>query len=240
MPGKKVKKKKKAFLSFPIVFFLLLVLLACVGLFIPKIKAYVLTCANAESCVGDLSGIPDDQKKVAIFMGKTIEIPQSVYTDYQYKPVLGVSDLPKKIFIDLAAQRLYAYEGDNLIYSFLVSTGKWGKTPTGAFSIWVKLRYTNMVGGNRSLGTYYNLPNVPYTMFFYNDEVPKAKGYGIHGTYWHDNFGHPMSHGCINMRTEEVAQLYEWAHPPAIARTTYASDDNPGTPVIIYGTAPSE
>lgn len=53
-------------------------------------------------------------------------------------------------------------------------------------------------------GPDYYLPDVPYTMYFY-------KGYGIHGTYWHDNFGTPMSHGCVNMRTSEAAWLFDFA-----------------------------
>jgi lipoprotein-anchoring transpeptidase ErfK/SrfK len=51
-------------------------------------------------------------------------------------------------------------------------------------------------------GPDYDLPDVPYTMFFY-------KGYSLHGTYWHHNFGTPMSRGCINMKTEEAAWVYE-------------------------------
>ena len=53
-------------------------------------------------------------------------------------------------------------------------------------------------------GPDYYLPQVPYTMYFY-------KGYAIHGTYWHNNFGHPMSHGCVNMRTDDAAWLFNWA-----------------------------
>jgi len=53
-------------------------------------------------------------------------------------------------------------------------------------------------------GPGYDLANVPWTMFFY-------AGYAIHGTYWHNNFGHPMSHGCVNMTTTEAKWLYEWA-----------------------------
>jgi hypothetical protein len=96
-----------------------------------------------------------------------------------------------------------------------------------------------MEGGSKLLGTYYNLPNVPYTMFFSNDDVLKSSGFGIHGTYWHNNFGHPMSHGCINMKTEEAEQLYEWATPKLNGEQSItATPDNPGTRVIIYGQTP--
>lgn len=153
--------------------------------------------------------------------------------------VLGDSTQQKRIEVDLTKQRLYAFEGDRLVYDFLISSGKFGRTPTGTFTIWIKLRYTKMSGGSKELGTYYYLPNVPYTLFFANDEVPAYRGFGIHGTYWHNNFGTPMSHGCINMRTEEAEKIFYWANPvlgdkPSIK----ATEDNPGTQVIIYGTAP--
>ena len=73
-------------------------------------------------------------------------------------------------------------------------------TPTvaGQFRIQTKLVSTRMRGPG------YDLPNVPYTMYFY-------RGYAIHGTYWHNNFGHPMSHGCVNLRTADAAWLFDWA-----------------------------
>ena len=78
-------------------------------------------------------------------------------------------------------------QGDTLVRTFLVSTGTWlHPTVTGTFYIYVKYRFANMAGPG------YYLPNVPYVMYFY-------KGYGLHGTYWHHNFGHPMSHGCVNL-----------------------------------------
>ncbi|MBI3739217.1 MAG: L,D-transpeptidase family protein [Chloroflexi bacterium] len=87
------------------------------------------------------------------------------------------------IDVNLSQQMVYAYEGNTVVNSFLVSTGTW-ETPTvtGQYHIYVKLRYTDMAGPG------YYLPNVPYTMYFY-------RGYGLHGTYWHSNFGTPMSHG---------------------------------------------
>lgn len=154
--------------------------------------------------------------------------------------VLGTNSSNKRIEIDLTNQRLYAFEGDRKVYDFLISSGKWGRTPTGTFNIWIKLRYTRMKGGSKELGTWYDLPNVPYTMFFSNSEVPSWRGFGIHGTYWHNNFGHPMSHGCINMKTEEVEKIYYWAEPNLGDKPSLrATPDNPGTPVIIYGKAPS-
>lgn len=197
------------------------------------------TCANSISCINDLTGEIDPSQKVGEFMGQIINIPQEVALEPETKAVLGDSS-DKHIYIDLSAQRLYAKEGDRTVYEFLISSGKWGRTPTGNFTIWIKLRATRMQGGNPAIGTYYNLPNVPYTMYFYGDGIPKSRGYGMHGTYWHNNFGHPMSHGCINMKTEEARLLYDWVNPPTEGYTTYADVDSPGTPITIYGEAPWE
>ncbi|KKR75888.1 MAG: hypothetical protein UU21_C0024G0003 [Candidatus Levybacteria bacterium GW2011_GWA2_40_8] len=180
-------------------------------------------------------------EKTAIFNNQYLALPSYLAEKKFSAHVLGDTDSPKRIEIDLTNQRLYAYEGINQVFNFLISSGKWGKTPTGVFRIWTKLRYTKMEGGNKALNTYYYLPNVPYTMFFYNDQISKYRGFGIHGTYWHANFGYPMSHGCINMQTEEAALLYYWAKPelPANKESAVSTADNPGTEVIIYGQAPA-
>jgi len=197
-------------------------------------------CANSISCIKDLTGAYDPNSKEGEFNGKFVKVPQKLYSDLDEQAVLGdATALNKKIEIDLTNQKLYAKEGDRVVYEFLISSGKWGRTPTGNFSIWVKLNSTRMEGGNKALGTYYNLPNVPYTMYFYNEDIPKSRGYGIHGAYWHNNFGHPMSHGCINMKTAEARLLYEWTNPISAKYTIYADDNNPGTPITIYGQASS-
>lgn len=183
-------------------------------------------------------------RTVAIFDGKPMTAAPPPFDRLSQEPsainVLGEASAEKRIEIDLTNQRLYAFEGDRKVYDFLVSTGKWGRTPAGEFRIWIKLRSTKMSGGSKALRTYYYLPNVPYVMYFANDQIPRWRGFGIHGTYWHNNFGHPMSHGCINMKTEEAAQLYYWAQPDLHGKTSIpATADNPGTRVVIYGTAPA-
>lgn len=103
------------------------------------------------------------------------------------------------IEVDLSEQTLTAWQGDVQVLHTLVSTGK-PETPT------VKGRYRirTMLPAQRMRGPDYDLPNVPSVMYFY-------AGYAIHGAYWHDNFGQVMSHGCVNMKVEEVAALYDWA-----------------------------
>ena len=103
------------------------------------------------------------------------------------------------IDVNLTQQRAYAYEGSYLVTSFIVSTGTWQyPTVTGQYRIYVKYRFADMAGPG------YYLPNVPYVMYFY-------KGYGLHGTYWHNNFGTPMSHGCVNFTTEDAGWLFKFA-----------------------------
>jgi len=111
----------------------------------------------------------------------------------------GVGKGERWIDIDLSEQRLYAYQGKNLVNAFVISTGTWiHPTVTGQFRIYVKYRFTDMAGPG------YYLADVPYTMYFY-------KGYGIHGTYWHNNFGTPMSHGCVNMITSDAGWIFNWS-----------------------------
>ncbi len=197
-------------------------------------------CANQISCIKNLSGTYQEGGPVAEFANKIVAVPQKIDDNFNNSQVLAQTTNDKRIEINLSNQRLYAYQGNKIIYEFPVSTGKWSPTPTGNFNIWIKLRYTKMEGGNRSLGTYYNLPNVPYTMYYYNSEIPKARGYGIHGAYWHNNFGHPMSHGCVNMKPEDAGVLFQWADPSSNTHTTFATAANPGTKVVIYGVTPKE
>jgi lipoprotein-anchoring transpeptidase ErfK/SrfK len=113
------------------------------------------------------------------------------------------------IDVDLTNQAVYAYEGDMIVNSFIVSTGTWlTPTVTGQYKVYVKYRSASMSGPG------YYLPDVPYIMYFY-------KSYGLHGTYWHHNFGTPMSHGCVNLRTEDAAWLYSWASVGTVVNVHY-------------------
>ena len=113
------------------------------------------------------------------------------------------------IDVNLSEQMVYAYEGDTVVASFLVSTGVPAfPTVTGRFHIYLKLVSTLMAGDG------YYLPNVPYTMYFY-------KGYSLHGTYWHNNFGVPMSHGCVNMYTPDAEWLFYWASVGTLVNVHY-------------------
>lgn len=147
-----------------------------------------------------------------IFAGQQLIIPGAndpiVTSDV---PVVSAPSTPagtgRRFLVDLSEQRLYAFEGDTMVRTTLISSGTWQyPTVVGTFYIYLRFESTRMRGPG------YDLPNVPYTMYFY-------KGYGLHGTYWHNNFGTPMSHGCVNMPTEEAQWAYYWS--------------DYGTPVIV-------
>ena len=125
------------------------------------------------------------------------------------KPAIASNGNTRWIDVDLTNQRVYAYEGETVVNSFLVSTGTWlTPTVTGQYHIYVK--YVS----NKMSGPGYYLPDVPYIMYFYGS-------YGLHGTYWHNNFGTPMSHGCVNLRTEDAGWLYDWASIGTLVNVHY-------------------
>lgn len=132
-----------------------------------------------------------------------LQLDQLAQSANDIENVLGDSS-DRWIEINLTQQRLYGWEGGRQVFNYLVSTGLWAKTPTGNYNVWIKLKSTTMKGGSKALGTYYYLTKVPCVMYFY-------RGYGIHGAYWHNNFGHPMSHGCVNMRSNEACEVFNWA-----------------------------
>lgn len=185
------------------------------------------------------SNVPS--QNYAIPMDGTIDNENTFVIDDSSTAESSVS-VNKRIEVDLTHQTIYAYADNVKVYEFPVSTGWWSFTPVGEFKIWSKQKYVLMSGGSTALGTYYYLPGVPYTMFFYNDEIPQTRGYGLHGTYWHDNFGHPMSHGCVNLKTEDAEKLFYWVDPPVTQDMwgANATDDNPGTTLLIYGITPTE
>ncbi len=182
-------------------------------------------------------GTYDTKNQVGEFLGKKVISSDFASSESQ---VLGDSEsdstVEKHIEVDLSKQMVYAFEGDEKVMEFLISSGKWGKTPTGEFTIAYKTTSQKMSGGSKALHTYYYLPNVQFVQFFGNDEIPWSKGFSFHGTYWHDKFGTPQSHGCLNMRNEDAEKLFAWTTPEmGDKRTVKASDEDKGTKVIIYG-----
>jgi len=190
---------------------------------------------NVFCSTDDFSGAIDFNEKTAVFNGQKVKIPDIAYKMGTENRVLGISSEKRWIEVDLSDQTLRAWNGNDLYLQTLVSTGlPWWPTPTGEFRIWIKLRATKMEGGEGRY--YYNLPNVPFVMYLTNEEVPKWKGYGLHGTYWHHDFGRPHSHGCVNLPTDIAEKLYYWTDPvlPSGKMVVFSSTENPGTKVIIH------
>lgn len=121
----------------------------------------------------------------------------------------GVGEHEAWVDIDLSEQRAYAYQGKELERTFIISTGTWiYPTVTGTFQVYLRYRYQDMSGPG------YYLPDVPYVMYFY-------KSYAMHGTYWHNNFGVPMSHGCVNLTIEDAGWLYHWTDYGTVVNIHY-------------------
>lgn len=107
--------------------------------------------------------------------------------------------------VNLSYEYMTVYQGNTVLAELYISTGKPGfETPPGTFYVNSMLPSQDMEGVIG--GEYYNVPEVPYVMYFTN------VGHAIHGTYWHNNFGTPMSHGCINMPIWAAENLYNIAY----------------------------
>jgi len=156
-----------------------------------------------------------------IYVGQRLIIPE----ESDQEPSPGSAGGEKWIDVNLTTQRLVSYEGERAVYSAIVSTGTNERpTVTGQYRIQRKYLYDDM-----SYPGYYYLPDVPHVMYFYS-------GYAIHGTYWHNNFGTPMSFGCVNLTLSDAQWLFDWATPtlPPGYSVIYSSVSNPGTLVVIH------
>jgi len=184
-------------------------------------------CDNLDQTKGEFS-LEDKQ---AFFEGVEVVPPTAMrWLSQEEIKVLGESVGEEKwIEVDLSEQKLRAWEGNQLFLESLVSTGKWARTPTGEFRIWGKFKYAKMSGGSQALHTYYYLPNVPYIMYYQN-------GFGLHGTYWHNNFGQVMSHGCTNLPTPVAEKLFYWTSPalPSGQNSVRATATDLGTRIVIH------
>jgi hypothetical protein len=137
----------------------------------------------------------------------------SQFPDYSEALFVPPPPPPFKIYggerwiqINLSTQYLIAWDGNIPVAETYVSTGRPGfDTPTGTFYINSKVESQTMAGVLG--GEYYNVPDVPWVMYF------TGRGHALHGTYWHENFGAVMSHGCVNLPLDFAKRLYEWAPP---------------------------
>jgi LysM repeat protein len=160
----------------------------------------------------DIAAVNNISNPNTVFVGTTLTIPAPGAAPYAGAVEIPAAPSPtitvgKQIIVDLSDSRTYAYENGALVRNVLSSMGR-SATPTiqGAFTIQRKYVSAPMTGPG------YYLPEVPYIMYFYS-------GYALHGTYWHANFGQPMSHGCVNLPTPEAEWFFNWSEV--------------GTPVLV-------
>lgn len=113
----------------------------------------------------------------------------------------------KRIVVNISQEMLYAYDGTTLFMQEPISTGlEFTPTPLGTFVVFKKTPSRYMQGPVPGVSDqFYDLPGVPWDLYF------TPEGDVIHGAYWHNHFGEPWSHGCVNLSVENAKKLYEWA-----------------------------
>lgn len=166
-------------------------------------------------------GLTDDRLHVQYYVPAGVVRP---IRDEELTPIsANVPDEEKKIEVSIPEQTLTAYEGKEIVRTAKISTGVHTAnlppdvlptdTPSGYFHVQVKVPSRHMGDGELTSDVdAYELLGVPWVSFFHSE------GIGFHGTYWHDNFGRKMSHGCVNMKNEDAKWLYRWSQPVAGAQ----------------------
>jgi lipoprotein-anchoring transpeptidase ErfK/SrfK len=147
--------------------------------------------------ITDIMALNNIDNPDIIWVGQELIIPAAGI--YVPPAPAAPTNVGRSIVVSTENQRIYAYENGTMVRSHLVSTGL-PATPTvlGDYKVYVKYLADDMSGPD------YFLPQVPYTMYFF-------QGYAIHGTYWHNAFGRQMSHGCVNLPTEEAQWFFDFA-----------------------------
>ncbi|MBM3151078.1 MAG: L,D-transpeptidase [Chloroflexi bacterium] len=161
-----------------------------------------------------------------------------LYTPDELAPISPeIPHSQKRIEVDLTRQQVTAFENGLAIFQTTISSGIPSgsntdsgiptTTPDGNFSVLNKMPSAHMGDGNLASDLEaYELPGVPWNCYF------TQLGHAFHGTYWHDNFGVPMSHGCINMRTEDARWLFRWTRP--VIDPDEREQFGTGTAISIY------
>ncbi|HEV3193334.1 MAG TPA: L,D-transpeptidase [Polyangiaceae bacterium] len=156
--------------------------------------------------VGERSGAMVRVGESSWMLARDLAIPTSA------APPAEIAPAERWIDVDLASQTLVAYEGTQPVYATLVSTGRGprgtgGATPTGVHRIWVKIKASDMDNVERGeLDAHYSMEDVPNVQFF-------DGAVGLHGTYWHSDFGHVRSHGCVNLSPLDARWMFAFTEP---------------------------
>jgi lipoprotein-anchoring transpeptidase ErfK/SrfK len=152
-------------------------------------------------------------------------------------PPEGLAPGEKWVDVNLTRKTLVAFEGDKPVYAALVSPGKKSKkkakdhsTPKGTFRIREKHIAVTMDGDGTVAGDLpYSIEDVPYVAYY-------DGSYALHGAFWHNNFGHEMSHGCVNLSPLDAKKIFFWTEPrlPRGWHAVWATSENRGTQVVIH------
>ncbi len=142
----------------------------------------------------------------------------------------------KRVEISIPEQRMWAYEENKMIFESIISTGipNLGSgngvptaTPRGSFNIMSKMPVRHMGDGRLTADIEaYELPGVPWVSYFHET------GVAFHGTYWHDNYGNEMSHGCVNMTPDDAKWLFRWLTPESDPKVV--NTNGYGTRIKVY------
>ncbi|NWG34510.1 MAG: L,D-transpeptidase family protein [Chloroflexi bacterium] len=130
----------------------------------------------------------------------------------------------KLIVVDRQTQMVTAFEGERLVFSQRCSSGARGtETPQGEFRTYHKGPAVHMTNQGDALENIYNLPGVPWCSFF------TSAGHALHGAYWHNDYGRPRSHGCVNLPSDAAKFLYRWSLPTVPPEASYVHLPGEGT-----------
>jgi L,D-transpeptidase catalytic domain len=141
----------------------------------------------------------------------------------------------KWIDVSISLQTLVALEGDKPVYATLISSGRTSPvkdkdhpTPTGTWRIREKHIAATMDGDVASDGPY-SIEDVPWIMYFQGS-------YALHGAFWHGNFGHKQSHGCVNLAPADAKAMFGWSDPqlPEGWHGVNGTQEHPGTWVVVH------
>jgi lipoprotein-anchoring transpeptidase ErfK/SrfK len=137
----------------------------------------------------------------------------------------------KRIEIRLAEQVVMAYEGDKPVFMSRAATGAKFRdgdyrTKPGTYLTNRKRPSRHMAAGEPGVGSGFDLPGVPWVCYL------TVSGVSLHGTYWHNDFGSPRSHGCINLPTSAARWFYRWTNP-SLNFGEFLADQEEGTKVVI-------
>jgi lipoprotein-anchoring transpeptidase ErfK/SrfK len=201
---------------------------------------------NASSNLAAVGALP--KRQGVLLTGKSLAGGMMETRDGHWVAAEGLTIIParkeypsfatgdrKWLDLSILRQTLVAYVGQKPVYATLISSGRGGMgdpetefaTPRGTFMVYAKHVSATMDGEDDATDSY-SLLDVPFVQYFH-------KGFALHGTYWHDEFGKLRSHGCVNLSARDAAWLFEWTDPQVFSDWHGVINKERGTVVHIHG-----